>query len=384
MSKYAASASESAKALKALASLAYKNPRELAGTKVVSQVLRLLALHPSINAVMLTGTKAIFNIAYDEPLARTNLASKAVLHALIDAMCNPTSGEVRHKSSGAIALIVKADAARDWQELQRAGEFSGLHLFTLASGGTADPARAAAVVELVKEVMANEVMPPAVFAKRFIEAAKVCGASSAGAEYWLNLASMFGKDSDCHAMKSAMVKNEVMAAVRSVMSAQMQHASIQFAGMATLNDLIGTDFEVLQAFAEVKGIECIDVAMIAHPKDATIQKRGMKCLQGGAKWTNELREQAGFTVARAIELTKIAMANHRDVLEVQVAAIEALYKYMSCPEFDHSELETALKSGRGLELVTAALVLGAAESESPFKGDEHAALSRYMAKAAGA
>lgn len=391
MAKYEASATESAKALKALASLAYKDP-EKAGSerRVAKQVLRILAFHQSNGTVLLNGAKALGNIANDETLARTLLATKEIIHALIAAKCKSTSAEVQHRCLGAICAIVEADTKRSWQDMQHSGgKFPSRHLFTLPSGDGGVEALRESVVGLVKSLISAEKEAkespddcklPAIFAQRFIDAAEDCETSSAGAEYWLRMASPFSKEEDFDSLKTKLVASDVMATVHRVMSAQVSHAATQIAGMGAYTDLIGTDVEQLRAFAKAKGLESIDVAMIAHPKDATLQKRGMRCLQGGVKWTAEIRELAGFTVLRAVELIRLAMENNADVQEVQVTALEAIHKYVNCKIFDAGEVEEALKSGEGLALVKRGLDLVSSPKPPDFSAD----LLRYLAKVSGA
>jgi len=377
MIKYEASATESTKALKALASLAYKKPREVGvASGVVPQVLRLLALYPSNMHVMLNGAKVIGNIAYNKQTAVEQLSSSEVIHVLIQAVHKAGPGEVRHKSSVAIANVVKADATQ-WCY------FSSRHLFTLAHGETVEKSRGAVVVELVKEMIQNEIESSRFFVERFVEAAQICEQSIDGADHWLSMASMFGKDRHCFAVSQA---STIIAAVHSLMLSHGAQAQIQVAGMGAFTDLIGTDVEVLRAFAKVKGIQAIVATMKAHPTDATVQKRGIKCLSGATQWTREVREEAGFGIAHAIELTKVSMADHRDDIALQVVAVESLHRYMTCTDFDHREVETALTSNRGIEVLQESLTILAATPEiQPAEGMHNSlgyirrALSQYLA-----
>merc|ERR1740117_344046 len=113
MASYEASAVESGKALRALASLAYANALTVGDhPDVLPQALRLLSLHPTEENVQINGMRALCNMAYDPNVALNRLSSPAVLGAFIGAMARkPNSKEIGAKASEAVARVVAAEVS---------------------------------------------------------------------------------------------------------------------------------------------------------------------------------------------------------------------------------------------------------------------------------
>lgn len=392
MSKYEASAGESAKTLRALATLAYANPK---GTgelpEVIPQLLRLLAFHPTENFVQLYGMKALNNMAFDESLAlKSPLSSKEALGAMIDAMSGTTtdSVETKHKGSAAIGLLVKAETAANGNAVPETGPTQAL--FTCVRGDARDHSRRVAIGELVKQLLENEVTSLDFLASRFVGSARVCEASSVEAKHWLELASVFVKKEiyyDGSLFMTKLMEQDVITVAQRVISRNVADAPTQFAGMDAMGNLVGHSWSALEIFAKVNGVELIEAAMKQHPHDAALQARGIRCLAGGAIWPKDMKDRAGYSLERAVKLTKVAMSNHREVVELHVAAINAVYKYLVHAEDEKEGLAEELRADGGFELVTSSLeLLSKADSSDSDAGigvplDVRTSLASYLAKA---
>merc|ERR1712039_1056250 len=107
----------------------------------------------------------------------------------------------------------------------------------------------------------------------------------------------------------------------------------------------------LQAFADVEGVKRIEAALRLHTGDAVLQTKGVRALSCGIQWPPDLQQKAGYVHTVGVELTKAAMSQHGDNAELQMAALEALAKYldkMHCAD----EIKSSGGEGLGKAMMT--------------------------------
>jgi len=379
MSKYEASAVESAKALRALSQFAYTKAKEVGDKReIVPQLLRLLTLHPTENLVQLNGIKALCNMAAynrdDEEL--TALASKEVLAAIIASMSRkPASVDLNCKGSEAMVRILgKPSDTGLWQSL-----FPAL-------AGCLDASRIT-IVGLLAGFIINEIATPEFLAKTFVESAKAFETQGANAAAWLSLCKTLAtseslNNTQCKSFLGHMLKAGTLEAAQGVMSAQIADAEVQIASLETIQTLVGDRVHALQSFADNKGMERIEAALSFHPHVAILQTKGIRTLTSGIKWGPVSQEKAGYSWKRSVEITKVAMANHTEVVELQMAAMESLAQYVSqLPAPQQDELRETLKEGNGMVIIQNSLEFLKTRKDAQVKEDVQATIQKLLADA---
>jgi len=353
MGRYEASATESGKALRALASLAYANAKQVGDAPdVMEQVLRLLALHPTEDGVVKNGVSALCNMAYDSNVALTRLSSPPVFAAMIGAMSKKQkSKDIAAKASEAVARVVAAEVGPE-AEKPPAG-------FTAAKGPitalftVVEPEDAAGrdvVIQLVVQLVSNEVSTPDVLAKRLIDLAEAVKATGPSATAWLLLAKQISMK-EISTISESLITRGAISAAAGVMMAQISYAPAQLAGIEAMSGLVGSRWVGLQAFAAQKGIERIEDAMQAHPDEPVLQTKGIRALASGIQWPEDIQQQAKYNFRQGVKLTKAAMSKHADNEDLQVAGLEALSKYL-----DRLKCSEEVKMDGGTGLVKAVMM----------------------------
>eukprot|EP00746_Dinoflagellata_sp_MGD_P021814 gnl/MRDRNA2_/MRDRNA2_15095_c0_seq1.p1 gnl/MRDRNA2_/MRDRNA2_15095_c0~~gnl/MRDRNA2_/MRDRNA2_15095_c0_seq1.p1 ORF type:complete len:384 (-),score=89.19 gnl/MRDRNA2_/MRDRNA2_15095_c0_seq1:112-1263(-) len=120
-----------------------------------------------------------------------------------------------------------------------------------------------------------------------------------------------------------------LGAVKHILSAMAlfkDNADVQYAGMQTLSNVIGSYDDGLWAFVRHQGLEQVQNLMQMHPQNEQLQLRAVKLLSSVVAWPDgeELRRAAKFDPTHAIALTKQAMLLHPSSVEVQLAGMAAL------------------------------------------------------------
>jgi len=201
MCRYEASCSESGKALRALASLAYATPSKVADhSDVLPQTLRLLSLHPSDDNVQIYGMRSLCNMASNRSVALNKLSSADILGALVGTMVSRSQGstsqdkEISAKACETVARIVvadvspprPADAPPAWLDI---GPLRVL--LTLVSAE--DESGREVVVQLLQQFISNEVSTSDYLAKRLVAYAAKEKESDSAATAWLLLVKQVAK-----------------------------------------------------------------------------------------------------------------------------------------------------------------------------------------------
>lgn len=377
MTDYEASASESSKALRALSSLAYDSAVKVAEAPgALEQVLRLLALHPSEDLVQLNGIRSMCNMAYNTTTALQRLSSPEVFSALVSALARkPDHREIGAKASEAVARIVAAEIspeATDGDNGKPAAEPSSSPMSSLFQVACmqSEAAGQGTVVKLVASLVQNEVVKSAIVAQKFTaEAAAAKGMPYPAADCWLSTAKQLAM-SDIPELAEAFIDCSTIKVAIDVMAHSLQHGSTQLVGIEALSGLVGTRWAGLQAFAELKGIERIEAAMKNHPDEAVLQTKGIRALASGIGWPQDIQKQSGFKGREGVALTKLAMSKHGDNLELVLAGLENLPKYMDKVKDCSKDCMAEMKENGGAGLIKAIMAKytdssKAAEKEKP-------------------
>lgn len=365
MSEYEAVPQECNRALRALSTLAYADASRVGSDdRVIQQLLRLLALHPSDENIQIGAMRALCNMAYDQVVAVTRLVEPGVSAALLAAVARPEDlkdkakgGEASAKAGEAVARIVAAevnpdgDVATTRPPPDARGPLASL--FLTASAGEAS--WQAAIPRLVSQLVANEVVEPAAIAERFAIAGLSASCNSV-AVGWLNLAKQLSAmDATCPELPQALVDAGAIRTAAQLMERLAHEGATQLAGVEAMSALVGNRWAGLQAFAEVGGMRRIEAAMSSHGGDSVLQTKGVRALASGIQWPEDVQQKAGYNPRKAVELTKAAMAQHGDCIELVQAVLEALSKYL-----DKLRCKEDVAEGGGEGLVKAAMVRHAA------------------------
>lgn len=332
MCDYEAVALESAKALRALSSLAYKEASVVgANGDLLPQLLRLIDIHRKDDVVQLNATRALCNMAYAPEVALGALAKPKVLAVLLSAIVAGEKKELGTKASEAVARIVSAEVSpeEDRPEAVKAalrngpGALSGL--FIAAASG--DSSWQGVATALVLQLIANEVVEAQTVAVSFASSSDAFVAGDPAIGGWLALSKALATVDNPTLPHDLIDAGAIKAAVE-LMRRSQACGWAQLAGIEAMSSLVGSRFAGLQAFATARGMEVIEAAMARHPDEVVLQTKGVRALASGVQWPEEIQTASGYDVKMSISLTKGAMSRHSDNVELQIAVLEALAKYL--------------------------------------------------------
>lgn len=355
MCEYEAVPQESAKALRALSTLAYKDANQVGQNgAAMQQLLRLLAIHSEIPAVKQNAMRVLCNVAYDPVVAANKLTEPEVLAALLreaakmpDEKDKPAS-EVISKAGEAVARIVAAEMCPDGNNALQDPVIpeaeSPLVRFILAAcslDGTAQYM----VPRLLSQMVANEVATVEFFVARFVPAGVAAGRQGLAAG-WLTLSRVLASFDSLEGLAQNLVDRGNISAAVGVMEQAADDATAQLAGVEALSALVGNRYSGLTAFAESGGMVRIERSMARHAGEQVLQTKSIRAMASGVLWPEDVQRRAQYNPLRGLELTKKAMAAHMENAELQQAGLEALSKYL-----DKLKCKTEVLQDGGEELV---------------------------------
>ncbi|CAE7544917.1 unnamed protein product [Symbiodinium pilosum] len=355
MAEYEALPAECAKALKALSALAYANARAVGqDEKVLPTLLRVVKLHSAESAVQLTAMRAVSNMAYDQEIALTRLAQADVMGQLLSAMASKAEPkEIGARASEALARIIAAEVKPESegggpppeQPVQLPSGSTGAlcGLFLAACRGEA--ASKEIVPQLLAQLASNEVIEAKQAAEGFTRSEQECKLAVDGVG-WLTLAKILSPNDTVRDLPAALVEAGAIRAAASIMARFIGDSMVQLTGIEAMSSLVGNRWAGLRAFADVGGMERVEEAMRHHGQDTLIQTKGVRALGSGVQWPQDVQERARYSYRRAVELTKTAMSQHGMDAELQIAALEALAKYL-----DKTRCVSEIKDAGGEGLV---------------------------------
>mmetsp|Transcript_1625 Transcript_1625/g.4214 ORF Transcript_1625/g.4214 Transcript_1625/m.4214 type:complete len:469 (-) Transcript_1625:86-1492(-) len=330
MRKYESNPQESAKALRALSSLAYANAKQVGEDPfILQQAVRLSFLHPEESSVQLYMARVLCNAAYDTQVALNRLSEPAVFEALAAAMSRSPEGQLSVKASEAVARIVAAEVGTDENPPQERhdGEGALTSLFVVASRG--DLNRQGVVAQMVKQLITNEVVDQATIVKRLVACAGLRDhmKTAFNAICWLQLTKQL-LAGESNELAQALIDQGAVSAVANLMETYTQDALAQLACVEAMSSLVGHRWSGLTAFIEVKGVQRIEAAMRAHVDHSVLQTKSIRALVSGVQWPEATQTKAEYSASTSVELTKAAMSKHTSNLELVLTGLEALTKYL--------------------------------------------------------
>jgi len=330
MCDYEALPIESAKALRALSSLAYTDAAQVGeDDRVLQQLLRLLAIHPGESTVQLAAARSLCNLAYDKSVASSRLAEPRILAALIQAMAaSPGKAEIGAKASEAVARIVisETEGSEGGPVVAKQAATSALAgLYSTSLAG--DASWHQVVLDVVTQLIANEVIAPVMAAQRFADAAATARSGAAAATGWFALAKQLATGQS-PGLSEALISTGAIRISGELMLQYIAELPTQLAGIEAMSSLIGNRWSGLESFAEIGGCRRIQEAMERHGESPLLQTKALRALACGLQWPKDVQERAGYSPSSALALTKGAMAANGDNVELQGAAMEAIAKYL--------------------------------------------------------
>lgn len=355
MAEYEAVPAECAKALKALSSLAYANARVVGqDERVLPALLRAVRLHSREGAVQLTAMRAISNMAYDQEVALTRLAQPDVMGQLLTSMASKSEPkEIGARASEALARIIAAEVKPESegggpppeQPVQLPAGSPGALCGLFLAACSAEAVCKEIVPQLLLQLSSNEVIEAKQAAEGFTRCEQECKNPGDGVG-WLALAKILSPMDSVRDLPAALVEAGAIRAAASIMARFIDDSLVQLTGIEAMSSLVGNRWAGLRAFADVGGMERVEEAMRRHGPDALIQTKGVRALGSGVQWPQDIQERARYSHRRAVELTKTAMSQHGGDVELQIAALEALAKYL-----DKTKCVSDIKEAGGEGLV---------------------------------
>ncbi|CAJ1329221.1 unnamed protein product, partial [Effrenium voratum] len=259
-----------------------------------------------------------------------------VMGQLLAAMASKAEPkEISARASEALARIIAAEVKPDSdgggpppeQPVQLpAGSPGALcGLFLAACRGEA--ACKEIVPQLLTQLSSNEVTEARQAAEGFTRCEQECKIPADGVG-WLSLAKILSPVDSVRDLPAALVEAGAIRAAASIMTRFVDDSMVQLTGIEAMSSLVGNRWAGLRAFADVGGMERVEEAMRRHGQDAVIQTKGVRALGSGVQWPQDIQERARYSHRRAVEITKNAMSQHGSDIELQIAALEALAKYL--------------------------------------------------------
>lgn len=313
MLDYEAVPTECIKALRALASLAYKDVNEVASHRTgMAQLLRLVQLHPDEDQLQLAAMKCLCHLAFENDIARRELSDRNVLDALMAAR-QSSALDVRKVADEATARIIAAEAQST--TAGRAGAKALLHIFRAEAQarGKQIPTSLREILKLLSE----ELVDVGFLAECFIEAAPSGTEEGVG---WLSLLV------DLIGQNPALVCPGAAAATTSLMDAFPRSLPIQSQGVAALTALAASRGGP-KVVADAKGVKSVESAHGSIGlEDAELQTSCINFLVSALDWPLDIQDLCDVDYPRVVSVIKEAMQRHLDVVSLQVAALCGLAK----------------------------------------------------------
>merc|ERR1719203_295727 len=131
-----------------------------------------------------------------------------------------------------------------------------------------------------------------------------------------------------HELPQALVTAGAIGTAAKIMEQLPSEGAAQLAGVEAMSSLVGNRWDGLKAFAEVGGMGRIEAAMNTHRDHVVLQTKGIRALASGIQWPEDIQKKAGYNPWTSINLTLAAMTQHSGSVELVIAGLEALTKYM--------------------------------------------------------
>lgn len=361
MCDYEAVPQESVKALRALASLAYKDAADVAfDERVMGQILRLVSWHAQEPPVLQGAMKVMSHLAFVHDIALGTLARPQMLAAIVsvrrsgvEANGNATASSVRaeatklagesiarilaaaqaetsaaaegstgntEKANNAVKAIFKAEAAAEFEALRNGAAWQ-----RHSQNG---------IQELLARLVEQELVEQSLLVNNFVGAAPIFDGKSAqaaaAAAGWLALLrQLVPEGAPGRASAELFVKGGSMVTITSLMEMHPRHALVQGQGLAACL-LLTSSCKKLgpEAFSETQGMQRAEWALATLPDDESLQRFGILLLASVLDWPMPIQKKCNLDFRKAVAFTKEAMRRHLDSGLLQVDALQSLAKFI--------------------------------------------------------
>eukprot|EP00439_Symbiodinium_sp_Y106_P086229 s250_g31.t6 len=308
---------EAAKALRALASLAYSEPVEVAKGSCIEQLLRILRLHR--DSLEILALRCLCHICFSAEAVR--FLPIQILPALLETEKEEGS-KLAFEAMARILVAEATERPRLSPELFRAQ-------FQKAQG-------AQSFKEMLFQSLQGELVPATFLAEQFLASAPVStgqdGKEEVTALGWLwmlaELLDAKGNRELAEALvcqRSGMVKG-IATATTALMDVH-RTSRVQCQGIAALAALARFRSGPM-AIAEASGTRRVEKALSALGDDASLSCSSISFLVSVLDWPLPTQKLCELDFARIVFLIKQAMQRHLDVVSLQVVALSSLARLL--------------------------------------------------------
>eukprot|EP00747_Dinoflagellata_sp_TGD_P187217 gnl/TRDRNA2_/TRDRNA2_44760_c0_seq2.p1 gnl/TRDRNA2_/TRDRNA2_44760_c0~~gnl/TRDRNA2_/TRDRNA2_44760_c0_seq2.p1 ORF type:complete len:555 (+),score=116.32 gnl/TRDRNA2_/TRDRNA2_44760_c0_seq2:67-1731(+) len=337
---YEGNVKESGQALRALSSLAYADAKRVGeDATVLKQLVRMLRLYPSDANIQVPAVKALCNAAYDQHVCLRYFANPEVV-ALLTSSAVQCADNKEHGAKVVEAVVRiatvehrgNADVAA--AKAQGPSTLGAIFMSAMENGNTS---WRMPVCNVIGQLVTNEVVDHDEMARHFVACGMAARDSTKAAANWMALAACLSQEADEQAlglqahqrlMAEALIAVGAIRVTLDLMGAHETHDFVQLVGYEAICNLVGTRIKGLEAFADADGVTRVETALRLHGANADLQMKGVKLLSQGLEWPQHIRKKVKYSPSHAVELTKLMMHNHRDNIELQQTALEALTRYL--------------------------------------------------------
>eukprot|EP00441_Pelagodinium_beii_P041854 CAMPEP_0197631400 /NCGR_PEP_ID=MMETSP1338-20131121/8565_1 /TAXON_ID=43686 ORGANISM="Pelagodinium beii, Strain RCC1491" /NCGR_SAMPLE_ID=MMETSP1338 /ASSEMBLY_ACC=CAM_ASM_000754 /LENGTH=487 /DNA_ID=CAMNT_0043202831 /DNA_START=46 /DNA_END=1509 /DNA_ORIENTATION=- len=338
---------ESMKALRALASLAYKGADAVAqDEKAFKQLLRLLRMHSSEAAVQLAAMKCICHLAFSKELAVGFLARPDVLATLITVRglegdsnaaqeASKLAGEALARIAIADAEIVSETGPAQPPEVAASAvtTYFRAEASSLAEAFKKDVSSRKGVEEVTLGLLeVSELVTADFFAERFVAAAPTFEPSSAegaaAALGWLCLLArqLSAEGSYSSVLAEALVKHGAALAITSLMDLHPTNWDVLGKAPECLLLLVTTTFIDGQwAVHRVEGVPRVLKLLRALPQAEELQLHGLKLLLATKDWHMDIKAELKLNAEEQLQMIKKVFEVHPDSEKAVLAAFKLVH-----------------------------------------------------------
>ncbi|CAE7288081.1 unnamed protein product, partial [Symbiodinium sp. CCMP2456] len=310
---------EAAKALRALASLAYSEPVEVAKGSCIEQLLRILRLHR--DSLEILALRCLCHICFSAEAVR--FLPIQVLPALLETEKEEGS-KLAFEAMARILVAEATERPRLSPELFRAQ-------FQLSLSDK----RANSFKEMLFQSLQGELVPATFLAEQFLASAPLSMRKDPSEEVtaagWLwmlaELLDTKGNKELSEALVCQSLVKGITTATTALMDVHTTSLSVQCQGIAALAALARKRSGPM-AIAEVSGVRRVEKALSTLGDDASLSCSSISFLVSVLDWPLPTQKLCELDFARIVFLIKDSMQRHLDAVPLQVVALSSLARLL--------------------------------------------------------
>mmetsp|Transcript_17134 Transcript_17134/g.38720 ORF Transcript_17134/g.38720 Transcript_17134/m.38720 type:complete len:454 (-) Transcript_17134:29-1390(-) len=319
MLDYEAVPYEGTKALRALASMAYKEPVEVAESRqAMQQLLRLVQLHPEEADLQSAAMKCFCHLAFSAEAVKS-LSAPEIIEALVTTRYERSETEAGKLADEAVARIMAAEGEKGGKEAAATRSLFECEAAALGQG------RASGLKPMLVRLLDGELVTSSFLADRLVASAPVTEKQEQVAAGWLLLLVELLEN---RMLAEALVSQGVAMATTALMDLHPRSSVVQSRGVAALSALSACKRAGPLAIAQASGVKRAEAALSNLQEDATLQILCINFLVSVLDWPVPVQKECDMDCARIVAMTKQAMQLHLDVVDLQVAALSGLARLL--------------------------------------------------------